>query len=49
MSGARDGNAFACDRQIYRAVFWAIISVVLDDELIFRTPCRRIGGGVIVW
>jgi integrase len=29
-------------RQIYRAVFKAIISVALDDELIFRTPCRRI-------
>ncbi len=29
-------------RQIYRAVFKAIISVALDDELITRTPCRRI-------
>jgi len=29
-------------RQIYRAVFKAIISLALDDELIFRTPCRRI-------
>jgi integrase len=29
-------------RQIYRAVFKAIIALALDDELIFRTPCRRI-------
>jgi integrase len=29
-------------RQIYRTVFKAIISLALDDELIFRTPCRRI-------
>jgi len=29
-------------RQIYRAVFKAIIAIALDDELILRTPCRRI-------
>jgi integrase len=29
-------------RQIYRAVFKAIIALALDDELIARTPCRRI-------
>lgn len=28
-------------RQIYRAVFKATIALALDDELIFRTPCRR--------
>ena len=28
-------------RQIYRAVFKAIIALALDDKLIFRTPCRH--------
>ncbi|HEY3870583.1 MAG TPA: site-specific integrase [Actinocrinis sp.] len=36
------GLAPATARQIYRAVFKAVIALALDDDLIFRTPCRRI-------
>lgn len=36
------GLAANAVRQIYRTVFKAIISVAIDDELIFRAPCRRI-------
>lgn len=37
-----EGLAANTVRQIYRAISMAIIALALDDELIFRTPCRRI-------